>query len=87
MALIICKECGKEISDKAVACPNCGHPMKYQTTYYPDIEYTWDMDSDYYYEKKNQREISFGEFLMSESRYDKECEKKYTKARSNTRRC
>lgn len=27
MALINCSECGKEISNKAVACPNCGNPM------------------------------------------------------------
>lgn len=27
MALIKCKECGKEISDKAVTCPNCGTPV------------------------------------------------------------
>lgn len=26
MALIICEECGKEISSKAVSCPNCGCP-------------------------------------------------------------
>lgn len=26
MALIKCLECGKEISDKAVACPSCGCP-------------------------------------------------------------
>lgn len=26
MALIICEECGKEFSSKAVACPNCGCP-------------------------------------------------------------
>lgn len=26
MALIKCPECGKEISDKAVACPHCGCP-------------------------------------------------------------
>jgi uncharacterized membrane protein YvbJ len=24
MALIDCEECGKEISDQALACPNCG---------------------------------------------------------------
>ena len=29
MALIICPECGKQISDKAVSCPNCGLPSKY----------------------------------------------------------
>ena len=28
MALIKCKECGKEISDKAKTCPNCGNPTK-----------------------------------------------------------
>lgn len=27
MALISCPECSKEISDKAIACPNCGNPM------------------------------------------------------------
>lgn len=26
MALIKCTECGKEISDKALNCPNCGYP-------------------------------------------------------------
>jgi len=28
MALIKCPECGKEISDKAMACPNCGMPLR-----------------------------------------------------------
>lgn len=28
MALIKCAECGKEISDKANACPNCGSPVE-----------------------------------------------------------
>ncbi len=27
MALIMCPECGKEISDKAISCPNCGLPI------------------------------------------------------------
>lgn len=27
MALIKCPECGKEISDKAINCPNCGFPI------------------------------------------------------------
>ena len=26
MALIKCSECGKEVSDRASACPNCGAP-------------------------------------------------------------
>ena len=29
MALIKCSECGKEISDKATSCPNCGCPTKF----------------------------------------------------------
>ena len=28
MALIKCPECGKEISDKAKKCPNCGYSNK-----------------------------------------------------------
>src|SRR5574344_1019676 len=32
MAFIICEECGKEFSDKAAACPNCGCPTKQQKT-------------------------------------------------------
>ncbi len=28
MALVKCKECGKEVSKKASACPNCGAPVK-----------------------------------------------------------
>jgi len=28
MALIECNECGKEISDRADTCPNCGNPIK-----------------------------------------------------------
>ncbi len=27
MALIPCAECGRDVSDKAQACPNCGHPV------------------------------------------------------------
>lgn len=32
MALIKCPECGKEISDKASACPNCGCPLSEMVT-------------------------------------------------------
>lgn len=28
MSLIKCPECGKEISDKASVCPNCGMPLR-----------------------------------------------------------
>lgn len=27
MALIKCAECGKEVSENAMSCPNCGNPM------------------------------------------------------------
>jgi len=30
MALINCPECGKEVSDKATSCPNCGNPINSQ---------------------------------------------------------
>lgn len=40
MALIACAECGKEISDKAAACPHCGAPVASTSpkrgTYYND---------------------------------------------------
>ena len=32
MALINCKECGHEVSKKAETCPNCGAPIKKQTS-------------------------------------------------------
>jgi|JFJP01.1.fsa_nt_gi uncharacterized membrane protein YvbJ len=28
MAIISCPECSKDISDKALSCPNCGNPIK-----------------------------------------------------------
>ena len=27
MALIRCSECGHQISDQAIACPECGYPL------------------------------------------------------------
>jgi flagellar basal body-associated protein FliL len=35
MALIKCSECGKEISDKAKMCVNCGNPIKKEKTKRP----------------------------------------------------
>jgi hypothetical protein len=32
MSLIECPECKKQISDKAVSCPNCGYPLNKQQT-------------------------------------------------------
>lgn len=31
MALINCTECGKQVSDKAASCPNCGNPINQQS--------------------------------------------------------
>lgn len=31
MALIACVECGRQVSDQAEACPNCGHPVRPRT--------------------------------------------------------
>ncbi|MDO4171854.1 MAG: zinc-ribbon domain-containing protein, partial [Prevotellaceae bacterium] len=28
MAIVKCSECGKEVSDKATSCPNCGAPLQ-----------------------------------------------------------
>lgn len=35
MAMIKCPECGKDISDKAVSCPNCGYPLPVQPQQQP----------------------------------------------------
>ena len=32
MALIVCKECGAEVSDKAISCVKCGCPIKMPNT-------------------------------------------------------
>ena len=37
MALIKCSECGKEISDKAKMCVNCGNPIQPLDDDYYDI--------------------------------------------------
>jgi len=34
MAMIKCKECGKEVSSKAESCPNCGVVIKEKPTFY-----------------------------------------------------
>ena len=34
-----CAYCGKEISDQAVTCPNCGHPNESRTTI-PEVAFT-----------------------------------------------
>lgn len=32
MALIVCTECGKKFSDKAICCPKCGCPTEIVST-------------------------------------------------------
>lgn len=41
MAIIHCRECGKEVSDQAPTCPHCGCPMS-QETLYGVIHFHWD---------------------------------------------
>ncbi len=36
MALILCPECNREISDKALSCPNCGCPFDKKTTLFSE---------------------------------------------------
>ncbi len=42
MAMIKCPECGKEISDKAVSCPNCGYLIRQEPIEYLEEEYEED---------------------------------------------
>ena len=37
MALLKCPKCARDVSDKAVACPNCGYPMNMPSTTKPRI--------------------------------------------------
>ncbi|MBE7525534.1 zinc-ribbon domain-containing protein [Patescibacteria group bacterium] len=37
MTLINCSECGREVSDKATACPNCGNPIGAQHIKQPTL--------------------------------------------------
>lgn len=41
MALIKCSECGKEISDKAGACPFCGNPVSENTVTIQSTKKKW----------------------------------------------
>lgn len=38
MALIKCPECGKEISNQAKNCPNCGCPINYEKPYFEQTD-------------------------------------------------
>lgn len=43
MALITCPECGHQISNRAVSCPNCGCPA---SDFPPAITYTYDYNGN-----------------------------------------
>jgi hypothetical protein len=40
MALIVCSDCRKEISDKALSCPNCGAPRGNGAQFHTSVEST-----------------------------------------------
>ena len=40
MSLISCSECAREVSDRAFACPACGHPMLEIGTRSPKAHYS-----------------------------------------------
>lgn len=46
MALIICPECGKEISDKATVCIHCGFPIEHKNNSNTSKIYTYICDND-----------------------------------------
>ena len=37
MALVTCRDCGKQVSEQAPACPNCGRPMNTQPSKVEDV--------------------------------------------------
>lgn len=54
MALIKCPECGKEISDKAPACPHCGYPIEKNVEIYNSEFKNYEEDND---EKDEEKSI------------------------------
>lgn len=55
MALIKCPECGKEVSDKAETCPNCGYKVSKDEFQNNGVMFNTN-SSDYSTEKKNKKE-------------------------------
>lgn len=56
MAIIKCPECGKEISDKATSCPNCGFPLiKEQPEKEKSKEYTVEINDSMYIQATSEK--------------------------------
>ena len=64
MALINCEECGKEISDKANHCVNCGAPVE------PQENVSVDRKPDNQKEKSTKKETVILEGIITEIKSD-----------------
>ena len=53
MALIICPECGKEISDKAKCCIHCGYPLEEAAQKQPEEDRYWEVNPDQFSSEKD----------------------------------
>ena len=61
MALIICPECGKEISDKAKCCIHCGYPLEEETQKQPELpeeDRYWEAEPDGFSSEKDAEGIA-----------------------------
>ena len=67
MALINCSECGKEISDRAAACPNCGCPVNSNKEIFGASQESINNDIS-----KPQQEMINDEIIISEIIIDEE---------------
>ena len=67
MSMIICQECGKEFSDKAPACPNCGCPVFYNQCFQEQQYYNqqnlnyqpvYQQDPNFYIQQMNTQQYN-----------------------------
>lgn len=82
MALIICTECGKEFSDRAVACPNCGCPTEIILEDIKELEESERIEE----EKRIQFERLQREEEERKEREEKEAEEKRKKEEEERRK-
>jgi hypothetical protein len=57
MALVLCSECGKEVSNQAAACPHCGNPLPGQKSRQPP---TGGQPKKRWYQRNSAGEFSTG---------------------------